>query len=784
MQLADAQNALSQAKKRVEAQVSNLQQQAGDFHRQQTTLEQRLQEITYSSTSDEAVEAFASRMTKLRRLEIATNYLELVKEVERLRNNAIDLLPNDPREALSCYRNLRRLAYSLQETQAEAEGGAPQLMTIVEELTSAVYESLKTGLVQKFEATLVKMKWPSKEMNLLGGALDSWIEQAELLLELQEPDLLSTRAASKQDATASILPLEVMVQPLAQRFRYHFYGDKPTNRLDKPEYFLSHILDLLDRHSQFMMEELQPILDRRMEMNPALEDVYPDALSAFITTLLPLAVSKSLSLLHQITSQPQLLSHYIQESMSFDNSLRESWNYTPTPGDYSSFKGLTWSILDEHNYFDQWLKVEKDFALSRYGQIRDAADSGELDYDGVEPGQSAPMKDTIRVNDLLETITERYRGLPLFKHKMKFLMDIQLEIFDKYHAHLYEVFQAYLAMSHTAGRLLQGQLSKHEAFDQRALASLCKIYGSAEYLERKMADWSDDVFFVDLWAELQQKSHSRGLSNEMQLDEIAAKTSQSIMEAGFDTEDGTGSLFDETAAAYRRVKEQSAGEMFRLIDVNIREAVNPYGKLDAWASLSEAPSDLTLLSPSSALDGILQVTTVLLKFMSRALGRAALRRMAKHFCSSLQSDIISAVVLAHNFSAAGVAQFKRDILAVMRAIEVNSGLGDIASSGLRKLEQAVTLLGLPIKRSSNRMGTNTVDDADDGWGFDEDSGEPAGSALEFEATKDDVWGLWEAEKEIFKSNEAARQALSDMGLDYLSEQEARNILKRRVELGS
>lgn len=30
-----------------------------------------------------------------------------------------------------------------------------------------------------------------------------------------------------------LLPLEVMVHPLVLRFKYHFYGNKPTNRLDK-----------------------------------------------------------------------------------------------------------------------------------------------------------------------------------------------------------------------------------------------------------------------------------------------------------------------------------------------------------------------------------------------------------------------------------------------------------------------------------------------------------------------------------------------------------------------
>lgn len=30
-----------------------------------------------------------------------------------------------------------------------------------------------------------------------------------------------------------LFPLEVMVHPLDLRFKYHFSGDKPTNKLDK-----------------------------------------------------------------------------------------------------------------------------------------------------------------------------------------------------------------------------------------------------------------------------------------------------------------------------------------------------------------------------------------------------------------------------------------------------------------------------------------------------------------------------------------------------------------------
>lgn len=48
--------------------------------------------------------------------------------------------------------------------------------------------------------------------------------------ELQGRDTIS----NSQDVEPPILfPMEVIVHPLALRFKYHFNGDKPTNRFDK-----------------------------------------------------------------------------------------------------------------------------------------------------------------------------------------------------------------------------------------------------------------------------------------------------------------------------------------------------------------------------------------------------------------------------------------------------------------------------------------------------------------------------------------------------------------------
>lgn len=734
-------------------------------------------------------------MSKVRNLDIAQGYLELVQQMNKLSGQIRTTLSSQPTASVEAYVRLRDLFKKIQDAQTAAEGAAPQLVYAVEQECKQVYNEVKVVLERDLRTTLEKMKWPGKEMNLAGDIPDTWRQQVRMLLQLQDPDLIAkfadrdTLSPSSANEPVVLLPLEVMAQPLAVRFRYHFYGEKPTNRLDKPEYFLTHVLDLLERHSGFMTDMLGPILDERVLTSEALEAIYSDASSAFITALLPMVIAKCLSFLPQISQQPQLLSHFIHELMAFDTAIRDTWGYVPIPRMLIDWKGVTWQILNTHGYFGKWLAVERDFALSRYQVIRDASDSGDVDFDS-DATQTKPTKGAIRINDLLETITDRYRGLSSFSQKMKFLLEIQLYIFDDYHNHLHGALQAYLVASHTAGRLLQGQ-SEADAFGLKGLESLAKIYGSAEFLERKMSDWSDDVFFLELWDELQYRAKSNSgtgasVGDDLMVDDVAAKTSSTIKSNGSDNDtdsDGSG-LFDQTASAYRRLRERSEEEILRAFDVNLRGALKPYAKYAQWSSLAGTPSGSLSMTPSPSLDGFFETTSVLLGYLAKVLAAGSLRRITKHFCSSVQREIYDNVLMHHNFSGAGASQLKRDLTAIKESIETATKLRGAVGAGMRRLDEAIYLLSLDA-RNSAKVNAQNVDE--DGWGFEEEdradgvSEQGTPDALE-NGSDTNEWGLWDAEKRVFESNEAARKALAEMGLYHLSEGDARSILKRRVEL--
>lgn len=192
---------------------------------------------------------------------------------------------------------------------------------------------------------------------------------------------------------------------------------------------MSHIIGLLNTYNEFFAIYLQPILsDHFKGSDQALDPTCIDSTSALITSLLPMVRHKVSSLLPQLAHQPQLLSHLIHELMSFDTTIKDEWAYDGANG-IEAWKGLAWEVLVKRDWFGRWLQVEKDckycspaysctpstpvdvltitclVALSRYQNILDAKDSGELDYDSVDPGNTKPTKAAIRVNDLLETIT-------------------------------------------------------------------------------------------------------------------------------------------------------------------------------------------------------------------------------------------------------------------------------------------------------------------------------------------------------------------------------------------
>ena len=464
-------------------------------------------------------------------------------------------------------------------------------------------------------------------------------------------------------------------------------------------------------------------------------------------------------------------------------------------------------------------------ALNRYRDIVNAPESHEIDYDSVDPGMTKPTFAAVRVNDLLETITDRYKPLASFSQKIQFIIGVQIEIFDQYHQRLFDSLSKYQMSSSSLGRTIQGdsQESAAEVSGLKGIEHLCRIYGSAEYLEKKMRDWSDDLFFIELYEELQDRVRGnrpgKAVAGPMSIEAVAERTSSTVAPGSAQNEDEdnvteSGALFDETASAYRSLRIRTESILTEALTASLRETLKAYGRINPWSSLS-AESFPT--STSSELDPFLQTVQSNLSLLSKTLARAPLRRIGRQICLAIQAVFWDNVLMYHTFSSGGISQFIRDVEVVWETLDRYLGSRQ-AVAGMRKLKDAMVLLSLPNEKRSgaaaattdaNSFGGNATDaDEDDdltAWDADEDADgdkdiqteETDADAGGDEASQDKVQprtkrgdtlmdiglGLWEVEKRVFRSNESAREVLEELGLDALTEMDARKVMERIIEVG-
>lgn len=315
-----------------------------------------------------------------------------------------------------------------------------------------------------------------------------------------------------------------------------------------------------------------------------------------------------------------------------------------------------------------------------------------------------------------------------------------------------------------------------------------------------MRDWSDDVFFLELWDELQDRARrqtGKNLAGPMSVEEVAERTSSTV-----GSHEESGALFDETAGAYRRLRIRSESIMQDALIHTIRDCLRPYSRINPWSALSSEPVTPSSLALTAELDSTLQQLSSSLSFLSLALAPAPLRRITRQVSLSMQNFLWDNVLMRNTFSAAGGAQFSHDVLALWDVIDRHVGEGQ-GETSMRRLKGALVLLSLKpgkaaiageISVESEVENTDVVSPdgtsrLDKGASFSEvkqgnitgaHHSTPTGEYL----NAPQELSLWDVEKRIFHSNESGRAVLEHLGLENLTEAEARGVLERRLELGS
>jgi hypothetical protein len=108
-------------------------------------------------------------------------------------------------------------------------------------------------------------------------------------------------------------------------------------------------------------------------------------------------------------------------------------------------------------------------------------------------GKTRPTYGATRVADLIDNVTKSYSKIRKFSQKVRFLIEIQLEILDQYQGRLTESLDAYHMITNPVARKLHGISKEQQAelWGIRGIKSLCKVYGSADFMINTLREWSD-----------------------------------------------------------------------------------------------------------------------------------------------------------------------------------------------------------------------------------------------------------------------------------------------------
>lgn len=485
-QLDDAVRELEDARRSAQDRQGGLSQSIAEFRALQQSIDARLKIVANSAAPDEAIQRLEGPMQQLHKVELAYQYVSLLQDVENMRLEARSHLPHSPKAALEPYTRLKQLGARLRGLQRPADGAATHLVEHVEVTTETLWKEMKSIMSQEMETVLKDRNWP-REIDVTSEMDSEWLQCFEKLVDLQVPEVLYS------ESVVALLPFEVMAKPFAQWFRFQFMGNSTTST---PQSFgtfcVPQFISLIDRWEGFFRENVGHILFSRFRDTSVGEmSVYIDPACALVTAMLPVMREKIDMVLQEGLTNPQFLSSLTIQIMNMDDELRSRFNYDG--GDQEQgWSGLAAEVLDKH--FDVWLKAEKEFALERFRAILVAADARNIDYDYSTPGKMKPTYGAVRVTDLLRTVTSQYERVRRFTHKLRFLIDIQLEILDEYHDRLKDSLDAYYTITSTIGRTLHGVTREQTAALEGtgAFETLCKVLGSADHIVTTLKDWSNE----------------------------------------------------------------------------------------------------------------------------------------------------------------------------------------------------------------------------------------------------------------------------------------------------
>ncbi|XP_017361755.2 RAD50-interacting protein 1 isoform X1 [Cebus imitator] len=545
----------SEIPKRIQSALKNAEESKqflNQFLEQETHLFSAIN--SHLLTAQPLMDDLGAMISQIEEIERHLAYLKWISQIEELSDNIQQyLMTNNVPEAASTLVSMAELDIKLQESSCT------HLLGFMRATVKFWHKILKDKLTSDFEEILAQLHWPfiappqSQTVGLSRPASApetySYLETLFCqLLKLQTSDELLTepkQLPEKYSLPASpsvILPIQIMLTPLQKRFRYHFRGNRQTNVLSKPEWYLAQILMWIGNHTQFLDEKIQPILDKvGCLVNARLE---------FSRGLMMLVLEKLATDIPCLLYDDNLFCHLVDEVLLFERELHSVHGY---PGTFVSCM----HILSEETCFQRWLTVERKFALQKMDSMLSSEAAWVSQYKDITDVDEMKVPDCAETfMTLLLVITDRYKNLPTASRKLQFL-ELQKDLVDDFRIRLTQVMK------------------------EETRASLgfryCAILNAVNYISTVLADWADNVFFLQLQQAALEVFAENNTLSKLQLGQLASMES---------------SVFDDMINLLERLKHDMLTRQVDHVFRDVKDAAKLYKKERYVLCLSQLNTSL------------------------------------------------------------------------------------------------------------------------------------------------------------------------------------------------
>lgn len=421
--------------------------------------------------SKKLLEDLSPTLDNVKQLENLVEYLRIVQDIQEI-NNALSsaIKGKDETKIVSLYLSLNGEMNSNNSIVGRLQNvEAHHMKTYATRTAVYWYENIKEKFSSELMAVLKQIKWPHKEQVLDTFSpskenLNKMTTLAEYLFLIRSPfedsDELVVITPSIVCPPISITN-EVLLRQFRQRFFYHFTGSRQTNRLDKPEWYFTQILNWAKDNHLFVGKHFQPAAVRAGHVN------YNVRLE-FVRGLVQLAIEKMAIDIEVISRDEHLFAHLLDETLAFEHELRDSIGYP------ASFPSAI-SVITQPQYLLKWISIEERFSADKMDFMLQSPGAWEF-TDPCNLEELKIPKCADHFIRLLDAIKDRYSCLTQPGHQMQFL-NLQLELIDNFRRRL-------------------AQLDGCGSVDRP------KILNAINYITSVLREWGENVHYLHLHAAL------------------------------------------------------------------------------------------------------------------------------------------------------------------------------------------------------------------------------------------------------------------------------------------